>query len=109
MFSCYFLSVPITITYHHLSPAPITTSEYHPSRVRQGAEGELVPLLRLWLADDIVVIVHVVRWRGHARGQGYLCGLGTGRAGVSAMTRRANRGKRRGGMEREIRARLVVS
>ena len=71
MFSCYFLSVPITITYQL---SPITT--HHPSRVGQGAEGELVPLLRLWLADGIVVIVHVVRGWGHARGQGYLCGLG---------------------------------
>ena len=43
-------------------------------------------------------------WVGSRPGAGVPLRVGTGRAGVSAMTRRANRGKRRGGMEREVRS-----
>ena len=43
-------------------------------------------------------------WEGSRPGAGVPLRVGTGRAGVSAMTRRANRGKRRGGMEREVRS-----
>ena len=63
-----------------------------PSRVGEGGEGELVPLLRLRLADVLLVIIDVVRGRGDAGRQGYLCGRG--RAGSASVWENRARGAR---------------
>ena len=89
-----------------------------PSRVGEGGEGELVPLLRLRLADVLLVIIDVVRGRGDAGRQGYLCGRG--RAGWASVWENGRReirwrerdscatDRRRGGYPRAIRRRRCL-
>ena len=99
MFSCYFLSVPITITYHlsatFVSP-PITRWPGSRGRARSTSPAVACRRHRCYRPRRPL--------EGSRPGAGVPLRVGTGRAGVSAMTRRANRGKRRGGMEREVRS-----
>ena len=97
MFSCYFLSVPITITY--LSPittslSPITRWRGSRGRARSTSPAVACRRHRCYRPRR--------PWVGSRPGAGVPLRVGTGRAGVSAMTRRANRGS--GGMEREVRS-----
>ena len=104
MFSCYFLkcpyhhhlSPPITSTYHHLRISPITRWRGSRGRARSTSPAVACRRYRCYRPRR--------PWVGSRPGAGVPLRVGTGRAGVSAMTRRANRGKRRGGMEREVRS-----
>ena len=103
MFSCYFLSgsyhhhlSAITITYHHLRVSPITRSPGSRGRARSTSPAVACRRHRCYRPRRPL--------EGSRPGAGVPLRVGTGRAGVSAMTRRANRGKRRGGMEREVRS-----